>query len=89
MAHSEDAALAQAKRHVVDFEARIVRQQAIVDALERRPPLADVAMTRRLVETTELAHHVLAAMQATLHLGRQHVARLESGQRLLRRSTGG
>jgi hypothetical protein len=46
-------------------------------------------MTRRLVETTELAHHVLAAMQATLHLGRQHVARLESGQRLLRRSTGG
>jgi hypothetical protein len=76
-----DAALAQAKRHVVEYEARIARQQAIVDTLERRPPLADAAMTRRLVETTALALDVLAAMQATLYLGRQHVARLTQQQR--------
>lgn len=81
MAHSANAALAQAKQHVVEFEARIARQQAIIETLERRPPLADAAMTRRLVETSALALDVLAAMQATLYLGRQHVARLTQQQR--------
>lgn len=81
MSHRADATLAEAKRHLVEYEARIARQRAIVAALERRPPLADPAMTRRLVETTELAQNVLAAMEATHYLGLQHVARLIQQQR--------
>lgn len=66
----EETPLEMSERHVEESEARIARQKALLETMERD----------NHPDTAARARHVLAIMEETLRLLRQHVEMLRGRQ---------